>query len=141
MEAAKEKITNQLSALSQMGDPNHPEKTEFLFVEYMKTLSLEQAVSAWTVHEEALNRANAERERLAQEKLRKEAEHAEAAAKPEPQPAPAEPEPWDLGPDDYLYSPTFKLIDLTYQQALDLTNYMKTNGLNFRSVAKEKRRK
>lgn len=130
LEAAKEKITNQLSALSQMGDPNHPEKTEFLFVEYMKTLSLEQAVSAWTVHEEALNRANAERERMEQERLRREAERNETATKAEPQPAPVQ-EHQTLSEEDYLYTRTFTCTDMTYQQIWDLNNFMKEKKISF----------
>ena len=112
-----------------------------MLTEYMKRLSLDDAVKAWKDHEEAIKRAIQEKERLEQERLRKEAEQAEMAAKPEPQPAPEANEAHELGPDDYLYSPTFKVVDLTFQQAMDLTNYMKTNGIKFISIAKERRKK
>lgn len=141
LQEVKTRITNQIYTITMMAEDGGVEKLDFLLAEYMKKLSMEDAVKAWKEHEEALKRAAEERERLEQERLREEQKRAELAAKPEPQPVTETNEPAALGPDDYLYSPTFKMIDLTFKQAMDLTNYMRSNGLRFESIAKEKRRK
>lgn len=141
LQEVKTRITNQIYTITMMAEDGGSEKLDFLLAEYMKKLSMEDAVKAWKDHEEALKRAAEERERLEQERLREEQKRAELAAKPEPQPVTETNEPAALGPDDYLYSPTFKMIDLTFKQAMDLTNYMRSNGLRFESIAKEKRRK
>ena len=141
LDTIKVRITNQIFTISMMSEDVGQEKLDLMLTEYMKRLSLDDAVKAWKDHEEAIKRAEQEKERLEQERLRKEAEQAEMAAKPEPQPVPEANEAHELGPDDYLYSPTFKVVDLTFQQAMDLTNYMKTNGIKFISIAKERRKK
>lgn len=141
LEAEKVRISNDIYTLSLMADKERPEKLDFLLREYMKTLDVRRTTDAWEESERAAERAKIEKERLEQERLREEEKRAEKAAKPEPQPVPEANEAHELGPDDYLYSPTFKLIDLTYSQAMDLTNYMKKNGLRFVSVAKERREK
>ncbi|MBQ8066768.1 MAG: DUF1351 domain-containing protein [Solobacterium sp.] len=141
LETIKVRITNQIFTISMMSEDVGQEKLDLMLTEYMKRLSLDDAVKAWKDHEEAIKRAEQEKERLEQERLRKEAEQAEMAAKPEPQPVPEANEAHELGPDDYLYSPTFKVVDLTFQQAMDLTNYMKNNGIKFISIAKERRKK
>ena len=139
LEAEKVRISNDIYTLSLMADKERPEKLDFLLREYMKTLDVRRTTDAWEEAERATKQAEIEKERLEQERLRREAEQAEVAAKPAPVEAP-EPKA-EKGPEDYLYSPTFKLIDLTYSQAMDLTNYMKKNGLRFVSVAKERREK
>lgn len=141
LEAEKVRISNDIYTLSLMADKERPEKLDFLLREYMKTLDVRRTTDAWEESERAAKQAEIEKERLEQERLRKEAEQAEMAAKPEPQPVPEANEAHELGPDDYLYSPTFKVVDLTFQQAMDLTNYMKTNGIKFISIAKERRKK
>ena len=141
LEAEKVRISNDIYTLSLMADKERPEKLDFLLREYMKTLDVRRTTDAWEESERAAEQARIEKERLEQERLREEEKRAEKAAKPEPQPVPEANEAHELGPDDYLYSPTFKLIDLTYSQAMDLTNYMKKNGLRFVSVAKERREK
>lgn len=141
LDTIKVRITNQIFTISMMSEDVGQEKLDLMLTEYMKRLSLDDAVKAWKDHEEAIKRAEQEKERLEQERLRKEAEQAEMAAKPEPQPVPEANEAHELGPDDYLYSPTFKVVNLTFQQAMDLTNYMKTNGIKFISIAKERRKK
>ena len=141
LDTIKVRITNQIYTISMMSEDVGKEKLDLMLTEYMKRLSLEDAVKAWKDHEEAVKRAEQEKERLEQERLREEEKRAEMAAKPEPQPVPETNEEHEPGPDDYLYSPTFKMIDLTFQQAMDLTNYMRSNGLRFESIAKEKRRK
>lgn len=139
LEAEKVRISNDIYSLSLMADKERPEKLDFLLREYMKTLDVRRTTDAWEESERAAEQARIEKERLEQERQQREAKRAEMAAKPAPVEA-TEPEAED-DPDDYLYSPTFKLIDLTYSQAMDLKNYMKKNGLRFVSVAKERREK
>ena len=139
LEAEKVRISNDIYTLSLMADKDRPEKLDFLLREYMKTLDVRRTTDAWEESERAAEQARIEKERLEQERQQGEAKRAEMDAKPAPVEAP-EPKA-EKGPDDYLYSPTFKLIDLTYSQAMDLTNYMKKNGLRFVSVAKERREK
>ena len=139
LEAEKVRISNEIYTLSLMADKERPEKLDFLLREYMKTLDVRRTTDAWEESERAAKQAEIEKERLEQERQQREAKRAEMDAKPAPVEAP-EPKA-EKGPDDYLYSPTFKLIDLTYSQAMDLTNYMKKNGLRFVSIAKERREK
>lgn len=139
LEAEKVRISNDIYTLSLMADKERPEKLDFLLREYMKTLDVRRTTDAWEQSERAAEQARIEKERLEQERQQREAKRAEMDAKPVPAET-SEPKP-EKGPDDYLYSPTFKLIDLTYSQAMDLTNYMKKNGLRFVSVAKERREK
>ena len=139
LEAEKVRISNDIYTLSLMADKERPEKLDFLLREYMKTLDVRRTTDAWEESERAAEQARIEKERLEQERQQREAKRAEVATNPAPVEAP-EPKA-EKGPDDYLYSPTFKLIDLTYSQAMDLTNYMKKNGLRFVSVAKERREK
>lgn len=139
LEAEKVRISNDIYSLSLMTDKERPEKLDFLLREYMKTLDVRRTTDAWEESERAAEQARIEKERLEQERQQREAKRAEMAAKPAPVEA-TEPKA-EKGPEDYLYSPTFKLIDLTYSQAMDLTNYMKKNGLRFVSIAKERREK
>ena len=141
LKAEKVRISNDIYTLSLMADKERPEKLDFLLREYMKTLDVRRTTDAWEEAERAAERAKIEKERLEQERLREEEKRAETAAKPAPQPVPETNEEQEPEPDDYLYSPTFKMIDLTFKQAMDLTNYMRSNGLRFESIAKEKRRK
>lgn len=139
LEAEKVRISNDIYSLSLMADKERPEKLDFLLREYMKTLDVRRTTDAWEESERAAEQARIEKERLEQERQQREAKRAEVTAKPAPVET-SEPKA-EKGPDDYLYSPTFKLIDLTYSQAMDLTNYMKKNGIRFVSVAKERREK
>lgn len=139
LEAEKVRISNDIYTLSLMADKERPEKLDFLLREYMKTLDVRRTTDAWEESERAAEQARIEKERLEQERQQREAKRAEVTAKPAPVET-SEPKA-EKGPEDYLYSPTFKLIDLTYSQAMDLTNYMKKNGLRFVSVAKERREK
>lgn len=139
LEAEKVRISNDIYSLSLMADKERPEKLDFLLREYMKTLDVRRTTDAWEESERAAEQARIEKERLEQERQQREAKRAEVTAKPAPVET-SEPKA-EKGPEDYLYSPTFKLIDLTYSQAMDLTNYMKKNGLRFVSVAKERREK
>lgn len=135
----KEKTSSDLSTITTLKDAAHPEKIDFLIEHYMNTLDLSATLAEWDAHVKAQEKAKEERERIERERQQREAYRAEMAAKRAEEPAPA-PEETD-GQDAYLYSPTFKLIDLTYQEAMDLTKYMKDHQLRFVSVSKEKRRK
>ena len=137
LEAEKVRISNDIYSLSLMADKERPEKLDFLLREYMKTLDVRRTTDAWEESERAAEQARIEKERLEQERQQRESKRAEMDAKPAPAET-SEPKS-EKGPDDYLYSPTFKLIDLTYSQAKGLENYMKKNGLRFVSVAKERR--
>lgn len=143
LEEKKTRITNQIYTITMMADDGGPEKLDFLLAEYMKKLSMEDAVSAWKIHEEALKRAAAERERIEQERLRQ-------AAEPEGPTLTAsnfgEPDviisaTKEPGKEDFLYSPTYKMIDLTLEQAQQLIRFFNDNKLRFEVIAKEKRRK
>ena len=112
-----------------------PEKVDFLITNYMQTLDVSASLAAWERQEEAKRRAEEEKARMEAERQARE-ERARQQAETKPQEETTEP-----GPNDFLYSPTFKMIDLTYGEAMDLTNYMKARGLKFESIAKEKRRK
>jgi len=140
----RERITAELSQITQMGEP---EKVDFLITNYMQTLDVSAALEAWNRNEEAKRRAEEEKARMEAERLareeraRQQAEmRAQAEAEEEELPQP-QAEATALGPDDYLYSPTFKLVDLTYTQAIELTRYMQEHGIKFISIEKEKRRK
>lgn len=139
LEETKTRIRNQIYTITMMAEDVGPEKLDFLLAEYMKKLSLEDAVSAWKEHEEAVKRAAQEKERIERERLQREAERAEIVTETQPQ-ATAEPEP-QLGREDYLYSPTYKMIDLTIEQAKELIRFFNDNHLQFEVLAKEKRRK
>ena len=139
LEETKTRIRNQIYTITMMAEDVGPEKLDFLLAEYMKKLSLEDAVSAWKIHEEAVKRAAQEKERIERERLQREAERAEIVTETQPQ-ATAEPEP-QLSREDYLYSPTYKMIDLTLEQAKELIRFFNDNHLQFEVLAKEKRRK
>lgn len=136
----KERITADLASFANYADAK---MCEFMITEYMKTLDVQMCLDRWNEQVEAERRAEeakarAEAIRLArEEETRRRAEMAAQRAAEESRPAPQE----APDPRDFLYSPTFKMIDLTYDQAMDLTNYFKTKGLKFMSISKEKRRK
>ena len=142
----KERITADLASFANYADAK---MCEFMITEYMKTLDVQTCLDRWNEQVEAERRAEeakarAEAIRLArEEETRRRAEMAAQRAAEESRPATQE-DPAPQGapdPRDFLYSPTFKMIDLTYDQAMDLTNYFKANGLKFMSISKEKRRK
>lgn len=142
----KERITADLASFANYADAR---MCEFMITEYMKTLDVQTCLDRWNEQVEAERRAEeakarAEAIRLArEEEARRRAEMAAQRAAEESRPAPQEdPAPQEApDPRDFLYSPTFKMIDLTYDQAMDLTNYFKAKGLKFMSISKEKRRK
>ena len=143
----RERITAELAQITQMGEP---EKVDFLITNYMQTLDVSAALEAWNRNEEAKRRAEEEKARMEAERLareeraRQQAEMRAHEAEMEqnvPIPEPEEPKTAKEDPRDYLYSPTFKLVDLTYTQAIELTRYMQEHGIKFISIEKEKRRK
>ena len=131
----KDKITADLASIATVSKSG--EMTDYLIAEYMRTLDLNAALRNWQDLEE--RKAAAEEERIRIEKAREELERrrtAQAAQEPEkPEETP------QYGPDDYLYSPTFKLVDVTYSQAMAITGYMRQQGIKFISIQKEKRLK
>lgn len=142
----RERITAELAQITQMGEP---EKVDFLITNYMQTLDVSAALEAWNRNEEAKRRAEEEKARMEAERLAREERarqreemraHEDEMEQNVPIPEPQK-ESTALGPDDFLYSPTFKLVDLTYAQAMDLTRYMQEHGIKFISIEKEKRRK
>ena len=142
----KERITADLASFANYADAK---MCEFMITEYMKTLDVQMCLDRWNEQVEAERRAEeakarAEAIRLArEEETRRRAEMAAQRAAEESRPATQE-DPAPQGapdPRDFLYSPTFKMIDLTYDQAMALTNYFKENDLKFMSISKEKRRK
>lgn len=146
LDRRKERITADLASFANYADAK---MCEFMITEYMKTLDVQTCLDRWNEQVEAERRAEeakarAEAIRLArEEETRRRAEMAAQRAAEESRPAPQEdPAPQEApDPRDFLYSPTFKMIDLTYDQAMDLTNYFKAKGLKFMSISKEKRRK
>ena len=140
LENVKRRITADLASFANYQDV---EMTDFMITDYMKTLDVQQSLQNWQAQVEAKERAEeAKRQAEAVRAAREEKARQEAEAKAQREAETVTPEqPQTDDPRDYLYSPTFKMIDLTYDQAMALTNYMKTNGLRFESIAKEKRRK
>lgn len=154
----KNRISADLAMIVSLGDPV---KTDFMIPDYLKTMDISSTMQNWERHEQALKAAEEERQRIEQERAeraarqaaeqaKREAEQAELATAEnvpaEPGIAPQAPETAPQGqqkddPNDYLYSPTFQMIDLTYAQALSLTNFMKNSGMKFRSIAKDRRKK
>lgn len=146
LDRRKERISMDLASFANYADAK---MCEFMITEYMKTLDVQTCLDRWNEQIEAERRAEeakarAEAIRLArEEETRRRAEMAAQRAAEESRPAPQE-DPAPQGapdPRDFLYSPTFKMIDLTYDQAMALTNYFKENDLKFMSISKEKRRK
>lgn len=139
-----EKITSDIYAIAQIGD--HA-KVDFLLTDYLQTLDVSTSIANWDRMEKARIAAEEEKARIAAaEQAKREAEHATPApvenVPPHVEPAPETPKTAAQDdPNDYLYSPTFQMIDLTYAQALSLTNFMKNSGMKFRSIAKDRRKK
>jgi len=139
-----EKITSDIYAIAQIGD--HA-KVDFLLTDYLQTLDVSTSIANWDRMEKARIAAEEEKARIAAaEQAKRETAH----AIPEPmedftsriEQAPETPKTAAQDdPNDYLYSPTFQMIDLTYAQALSLTNFMKNSGMKFRSIAKDRRKK
>lgn len=145
----KAMISADLASFANYADPK---MVDFMITEYMKTLDVQTCLNRWNEQIEAERRAEeakakAEAIRLArEEEARKRAEMAaqreaqKAAEAPAPEPVQTAAEPEQDDPKNYLYSPTFKMIDLTFDQAMDLTRYMKRNNLKYMSISKEKRK-
>ncbi len=146
LDRRKERISMDLASFANYADAK---MCEFMITEYMKTLDVQTCLDRWNEQVEAERRAEEAKARAEairqarEEETRRRAEMAAQRAAEESRPAPQEdPAPQEApDPRDFLYSPTFKMIDLTYDQAMDLTNYFKAKGLKFMSISKEKRRK
>ena len=112
---------------------------EFMITEYMKTLDVQMCLDRWNEQVEAERRAEeakarAEAIRLArEEETRRRAEMAAQRAAEESRPAPQEdPAPeQEADPRDFLYSPTFKLDNLSRDEAIDLLRYFELKDLDY----------
>ena len=138
----KERITNEIFQITQMGEAA---KVDFLLQEYMKTLDVSAALEAWERQEEAKRRADEEKARMEAERQAREEkarQAAEMAAKtnqnvPETyQEAPKAEQKDDVR--DYLYSPEFRLVDVTYEQMIALAKFFKDNGISYETLKQGK---
>jgi hypothetical protein len=142
-----------------------PNEMNFCLEDYLKTLDISVTLQNWQRHIDDAKRAEEakaqmEANRLAREEAQK-AEEAKAQmeanrlAREEAQKANeadlaqsqaeakdvAQAAQKQLTASDYLYSPTFKVIDASYDQMIALMDYMKSAKISVESIAKEKREK
>lgn len=144
LNAKKKQINNDLTNISMTKDID---QLNFMSVDYLNTLNFSKTVSNWSEHLEQLKKAETlrqqaeARKRALEEEKQKEVqtlEQHENGAQNEKKQAKTE-NCEQLQPTDYLYSPTFKIIDATYAQMMSLTKYFKDNGIKFQSISKEKK--
>ncbi len=149
LQAEINRFRNEMALIMEFTDQ---ERREFVLADYMQNLDMFEALERWNEHQAAKQAAERaqhamEAERIRQEETQRQiaelmAQSQAQSAAPEPDPvqtveAPAQQE----DPNDYLYSPTFRLVDATYLQAMDITRYMKSNGIRYVSVQKFRRKK
>ena len=122
-----------------------PNEMNFCLEDYLKTLDISVTLQNWQRHIDDAKRAEEakaqmEANRLAREEAQKanEAELAQSQAEAKDV---AQTVHKQLTAEDYLYSPTFKVIDASYDQMIALMDYLKNVHINFESIAKEKREK
>lgn len=138
----KERITNELSQITQMGSP---EKVDFLITNYMQTLDVSAALGAWERQEEAKRRADEEKARMEAERQARE-ERARQAAEMATKTNQNVPETYQEEPKaeqkddvrDYLYSPEFRLVDVTYEQMIALAKFFKENEISYETLKQGK---
>lgn len=148
----KENISADLASIATIS--KSADMTNYLIAEYLDKLDLNLVLRNWQELEERKAAAEAERIRIEKEREERERRMAELAAKQaaaeaerpasEEAPAPAEMAAETArtpAPDEYLYSPTFKLVDITYSQAMAITEFMREHDIKFISVSKERRLK
>ena len=118
-----------------------PDEMNFCMEDYLKTLDLSATLQNWQRHvgdakraEEA--KAQMEANRAAREEAQNEQAQLQAGTEEHSQAAQKQ-----LTAADYLYSPTFKVIDASYDQMIALMDYMKSAKITVNSIAKEKREK
>lgn len=117
----------------------------FCMEDYLKTLDISATLQNWQRHVDDAKRAEEakaqmEANRLAREEAQK-ANEAELAQSQAETREPSQTEQKQLTAFDYLYSPTFKIIDASYDQMIALMDYMKSAKITVNSIAKEKREK
>ena len=141
----RERITAELMQITQMGDP---EKVDFLITNYMQTLDVSAALEAWNRQEEAKRlaeeeKARMEAERLAREERARQQEKMRQNGVETVQNVPIsgqEGQKTEQKDDvrDYLYSPEFRLIDVTYDQMVALAKFFKENGIEYETLKQGK---
>lgn len=144
LESKRKQIDNDLTNIAFTKDID---QLNFMSVDYLKTLNLSTTLSNWHEHVEQLKKAE---EFKAQAEARRKQQETQNDTKVETLAQPVNPskneekvaktEDYEqLQPTDYLYSPTFKILDATYEQMIELTKFFKNNGIRFQSIAKEKK--
>lgn len=138
----KERITNEIFQITQMGEAA---KVDFLLQEYMQTLDVSAALGAWERQEEAKRRADEEKARMEAERQARE-ERARQAAEMAAKTNQNVPETYQEEPKaeqkddvrDYLYSPEFRLVDVTYEQMVALAKFFKENEISYETIKQGK---
>lgn len=137
LQEKRTRIGKEIEAINQMFDENHPEKPERILTYYLMNLDVGTAVMRWDEELKAKERAEEEMARReAERQAVKETPRVEAVSEPQ-----EEPEQKADDPNDWLYSPTFKCIDMTYRQAMRLTQFFKSENIRFQSLDKQRRKK
>ena len=132
-----DRINSDTDTIAKFG----PDEMNFCMEDYLKTLDLSATLQNWQRHvgdakraEEA--KAQMEANRAAREEAQNEQAQLQAGTEEHSQAAQKQ-----LTAADYLYSPTFKVIDASYDQMIALMDYMKSAKITVNSIAKEKREK
>ena len=144
LESKRKQIDNDLTNIAFTKDID---QLNFMSVDYLKTLNLSTTLSNWHEHVEQLKKAE---EFKAQAEAHRKQQEKQNDTKVEALAQPVNPSKNEekvaktanyeqLQPTDYLYSPTFKILDATYEQMMELTKFFKNNGIRFHSIAKEKK--
>ena len=109
----------------------------FCLEDYLKTLDISVTLQNWQRHIDDAKRAEEAKAQMEVQKRQK----AEKEQSQDETREPSQTEQKQLTAADYLYSPTFKVIDASYDQMIALMDYMKSAKISVESVAKEKREK
>ena len=109
----------------------------FCLEDYLKTLDISVTLQNWQRHIDDAKRAEEAKAQMEAQKRQK-AEQEQSQDKTR---EPSQTEQKQLTAADYLYSPTFKVIDASYDQMVALMDYMKSAKISVESIAKEKREK
>lgn len=132
-----DRINSDTDTIAKFG----PDEMNFCMEDYLKTLDLSATLQNWQRHVDDAKRAEEakaqmEANRAAREEAQNEQAQLQAGTEEHSQAAQKQ-----LTAADYLYSPTFKVIDASYDQMIALMDYMKSAKITVNSIAKEKREK
>lgn len=132
-----DRINSDTDTIAKFG----PDEMNFCMEDYLKTLDLSATLQNWQRHVDDAKRAEEakaqmEANRAAREEAQNEQAQLQAGTEEHSQAAQKQ-----LTAADYLYSPTFKVIDASYDQMMALMDYLKNVHINFKSIAKERREK